>query len=90
MNVMKIVDVAAVMVMVGSALYAADASLSVDVASAYVFRGATFNDGVVVQPGLELGGLGGLSVGVWGNLDVDDYSGRLAGGEFSELDIYGS
>lgn len=82
--------VAAVMMMAASAVYGAEASLSLDVASAYVFRGVTFNDGLVLQPGLEVGGLGGLSVGVWGNLDLDDYGGTLEDGEFSELDIYGS
>jgi len=80
----------AVLVMAASAVYGAEASLSLDVASAYVFRGATFNDGLVAQPGLEVGGLGGLSVGVWGNIDIDDMDGALEGGEFSEIDIYGS
>jgi len=73
---------------------AADASLSVDIASAYVFRGATFNDGLVLQPGLELGGFsipegaGSVNVGVWANLDIDDYDGMLADGQFSEIDMY--
>jgi uncharacterized protein (TIGR02001 family) len=89
-RIMKAAGMVAAVAMVGTTLYAAEASLSLDVASAYVFRGSTFNDGVVLQPGLEVGGLGGLSVGVWGNLDIDDYDGALADGEFSELDIYGS
>ena len=68
---------------------AADASVSVDLASAYVFRGLTLNDGLVVQPGLAVSGLP-FDLGVWGNLDIDDYDGGLKDGQFSELDIYGS
>lgn len=88
---MKVVGgLVAVMMVAASAVYGAEASLSLDVASAYVFRGATFNDGVVLQPGLEVGGLGGLSVGVWGNLDLDDYDGAVMDNEFQEVDLYGS
>lgn len=68
---------------------AAEASVSLDVASAYVFRGATLNDGLVVQPGLEVSGLP-VTLGVWGNLDIDDYDGALDDGQFSEIDLYGS
>lgn len=71
------------------AAVAAEASVSVDVAGAYVFRGATFNDGLVVQPGLEVSGLP-IDIGVWANLDIDDYDGAVADGEFSEIDVYGS
>jgi uncharacterized protein (TIGR02001 family) len=74
--------------MATTATYGADATLSLDVASAYVFRGATYNDGLVLQPGMEVGGLAGLTFGVWGNLDLDDYDGTLEKGEFSELDPY--
>ncbi len=80
----------AVMMMAVSSVYGAEASLSLDAASAYVFRGVTFNDGAVLQPGLEVGGLGGLTVGTWGNLDLDDYDGVVADGQFSEVDLYGS
>ena len=80
----------AVAMMASSAVYGAEASLSLDVASAYVFRGTTYNDGVVLQPGLEVGGLGGLTVGTWGNLDLDDYDGAVADAQFSEVDLYGS
>ncbi len=68
---------------------AAEASVSLDVASAYVFRGATFNDGLVLQPGLEVSGLP-VTLGVWGNFDIDDYDGALEENEFSEIDIYAS
>ena len=69
---------------------AAEVSASLNVASAYVFRGVTFNDGFVVQPGLEVSGLPiPLTIGVWGNLDIGDYTGVLDGGQFSEIDLYG-
>ncbi len=65
----------------------ADAAVTLDVASAYVFRGVTFNDGLVVQPGLEVA-LYGVTFGAWGNLDIDDYDGTLEDGQFSEVDWY--
>ena len=65
----------------------ADASVTVDIASAYVFRGITFNDGPVVQPGIEVS-LHGLTLGAWGNLDLDDYDGAVAKNQFSEIDWY--
>jgi uncharacterized protein (TIGR02001 family) len=68
---------------------AAEASVSLDVASAYVFRGATLNDGLVLQPGLEISGLP-VTLGVWGNFDIDDMDGALEENEFSEVDIYAS
>jgi len=67
----------------------ATVSMSVDLASAYVFRGSTFNDGAVLQPGLEVGGLP-VTVGVWANFDIDDYDGAVEGSQFSEIDIYAS
>jgi uncharacterized protein (TIGR02001 family) len=75
---------------------AAEVSVSADLASAYVFRGATFNDGLVLQPGMEAAGFpipesaGSLSVGVWGNVDLDDYDGALKDNAFSEVDLYAS
>jgi len=89
-RIVKTAGVMAVVMVAGSALYAAEASLSLDMASAYVFRGVTFNDGVVAQPGVEVGGLCGLSIGVWGNLDLDDYAGVVAKDQFQEVDLYGS
>ena len=68
---------------------AAEAKVGADIASAYVFRGATFNDGPVFQPYMEVGGLP-VSFGVWGNLDIDDYDGALREHEFSEVDLYAS
>ena len=76
----------------GSMAMAADVSTSLDLASAYVFRGSTFNDGLVAQPGVEIGvpmaeGTGAFTFGVWGNFDIDDYDGALESGQFSEIDL---
>ena len=74
----------------------AGASATVDFASAYVFRGSTFNDGFVIQPGVEADGLGlpeeygSVAVGVWGNIDMDDAGGTKQTSQFSEIDWYGS
>lgn len=65
----------------------AEITLSVDVASAYVFRGVTFNDGPVLQPGMEAE-IGDFVIGVWGNIDLDDFDGTLEKGQFSEIDVY--
>ena len=46
-------------------------SAGVDISSAYVFRGETFNDGTVVQPGME-GEVMGVTVGTWANIDIND------------------
>ena len=79
--------------LVSSMATAAEVSTSLDFASAYVFRGVTFNDGLVAQPSVEVGvpmaeGTGDFSFGVWGNFDIDDYDGIVESGEFSEIDIY--
>lgn len=65
---------------------AAEASFNTNVNSAYVWRGITFNDGVVVQPSLDVT-KGGFGFNVWGNLDIDDYDNTLDDGEFSEVDL---
>ncbi len=69
---------------------AADAGVTLDFASAYLFRGVTLNDGPVVQPGVEVAVTEGLALGVWGNVDLGDYGDSLQRGQFSELDIYAS
>lgn len=59
---------------------ATEVSLASDFASAYVFRGATFNEGAVLQPGMSVTGmkLGDfeipLTLGVWGNMDLEKVS----------------
>ena len=72
----------------------AEVSTTFDFASAYVFRGVTYNDGAVFQPGIEASGLGvpeawgGVTIGAWGNYDIGDYDNTLASSEFSEVDWY--
>ncbi|MCP4628823.1 MAG: hypothetical protein GY850_35745, partial [bacterium] len=62
---------AAILVFTGSYAVASESSanVTVDVASAYVFRGTTFNDEVVIQPGVELSGRA-ITLGVWANYDL--------------------
>ncbi len=76
----------AVVLMAASTVFSADATLNMDVNSAYVCRGVTYNDGLVLQPSLDVL-KGGFDVNIWGNLDIDDYDGILDSGEFSELDL---
>jgi hypothetical protein len=70
---------------------AADVSVSADVASAYVFRGVTLNNGLVMQPGAEVSGFpipeqyGSVAVGVWGNYDIDGIGNNK---RLSEVDYY--
>lgn len=72
------------------ATLAADATVGADVNSAYVWRGLTFNDGLVVQPSVDVAHESGLGLNVWGNFDVDDYDGAVEDGEFSEIDLTAS
>lgn len=78
-----------------SASIASAGSVTADFASAYVFRGTTFNDEAVFQPGVEAGlaipeEYGSVSIGAWGNFDIGDYGGDIESSEFSEVDLYGS
>ncbi|MCF8070468.1 MAG: MltA-interacting MipA family protein [Desulfobacterales bacterium] len=68
---------------------AADVTAAADINSAYVWRGLTFNDGIVVQPSIDIAA-NGFGLNVWGNLDIDDYDDTLDSGEFSEVDITAS
>jgi uncharacterized protein (TIGR02001 family) len=68
-------------------------STTLDLASAYVFRGATLNDGAVFQPGIEASGFeipeeyGAVALGAWANYDINDY-GAAPGSTFTETDWY--
>lgn len=65
-----------------AAAFTASAEVSVDVASAYVFRGETFVDDVVVQPGFETTAFGdAIGVGTWANFNTDS-------SQFDEIDYY--
>lgn len=75
----------------------ADATVGMDVASAYVFRGYTLNDGPVVQPALSVGNFKlseeftlPLTLGVWANMDIGTYHHTLDKGQFSEVDFTAS
>ena len=64
---------------------AASATAAVDINSAYVWRGITFNDGLVIQPSIDVAADNGLGINVWGNYDIDDYDNTLDDKEFSEI-----
>ncbi|RJP39347.1 MAG: MltA-interacting MipA family protein [Desulfobacteraceae bacterium] len=74
-----------VMMTYGTAV-AAEVTGGVDLYSAYVWRGITFNDGLVAQPSMDVTA-GGFNFNVWGNFDIDDYENSLDDGEFSEIDL---
>lgn len=65
---------------------AVDATASLDLNSAYVWRGLTFNDGPVAQPSLDVTRCG-FGLNIWGNFDIGDYDGTLDDHEFSEIDL---
>ncbi|MFP4532482.1 MAG: hypothetical protein ACLFNS_07350 [Desulfobacterales bacterium] len=67
--------------------FGAEATAGADVASAYVWRGITFNDGLVVQPYVDVAAGNGFAINVWGNYDIDDYDNTLDDKEFSEIDL---
>ncbi len=66
---------------------AATATAALDVNSAYVWRGVTANDGLVLQPSIDVASENGFSVNVWANYDVDDYDGLVDEYHFSEVDL---
>lgn len=71
---------------VSTSAFCADATLNLDVNSAYVSRGVTYNDGLVLQPSLDVI-KGGFDINIWGNMDIGDYDGILDSGELSEVDL---
>ena len=68
---------------------AADVTATADMNSAYVWRGMTLNDGLVIQPSIDIT-KGGFGFNVWGNFDVQDYGDRIDSREFSEIDLAAS
>jgi Putative outer membrane beta-barrel porin, MtrB/PioB len=81
---------AAMFLLVGLAatpVLAANATATVDINSAYVWRGLTFNDGMVIQPSIDVAADNGLGINVWGNYDIGDYDNTLDDNEFSEIDL---
>jgi hypothetical protein len=65
---------------------AADATATMDINSAYVWRGQTFNDGLVLQPSIDVKAKNGLGINVWGNYDIGDYNNTIESNQFSEID----
>lgn len=65
--------------------------LTLDLNSAYVWRGITLNDGWVAQPSLNLEGLHigpvPISLNVWSNFNHGDFDGTLKKDSFSEVDL---
>lgn len=59
-------------------------SVGVGLFSHYVWRGALLTDDPVLQPDVTVA-YGGLSLGVWGNLDLTNVNGF--GGELNEVDV---
>ena len=78
--------IALAMVLASSTIWAADATLSMDVNSAYVWRGMTLNDEIVAQPSIDVTN-GSFGVNVWANYDIGDYDGAVDDNEFSEVDL---
>jgi len=72
---------------------AAEASVGADIVSAYVWRGITFNDSLVVQPSVDVAHPSGLSFNIWGNFDASagDTDGDgvkdVPSGDFQEIDL---
>ena len=64
---------------------------AMDINSAYVWRGLTVNDGLVVQPWIDLSGVRvgkvPLSFNIWSNYDIGDFGGTLRKNRFSEVDF---
>ncbi len=67
---------------IAAAALSASAEVSVTVASAYIFRGATINDDVNVQPGFSTTAFGDkVNVGTWANFNTDS-------SDFDEIDYF--
>ena len=66
--------------------WAPHVSGGLDLASAYIFKGTTLNDGLVAQPWLSLSGLP-VDLGLWANYDLNDYDGNLRRNAVSEVDV---
>jgi uncharacterized protein (TIGR02001 family) len=66
---------------------AASATAAVDINSAYVWRGITFNKDMVIQPSIDVAAENGLGINVWGNYDIGDSDGNVDENAFSEIDL---
>ncbi|MDX9868151.1 MAG: TorF family putative porin [Kiritimatiellia bacterium] len=65
-------------------------ALTLDLFSAYVWRGCVYNDEPVFQPAATLayatGEFGTFGLGLWGNLDLTDRNRQVSGGGLNEID----
>ena len=80
-------EVVGVLILSVGIVRAADVSTSLDIVSAYVFRGTTLSDSLVAQPSIEISTP--VTFGVWGNMNSDEY-GADNSGQFTEVDLYAS
>ncbi len=62
-----------------------DLVLGLEAATAHVYKGRTYNDGVVLQPWVTAS-RGSFSLQTWANVDLDDYHGRLNKHDLSRID----
>ncbi len=68
---------------------AATVTTGMDINSAYIWRGITANNGLVLQPSIDVVN-NGFGVNVWANYDASDYRGLVEQGRFSEVDLTAS
>lgn len=68
---------------------AAVVTTGMDINSAYVWRGITSNNGLVLQPSIDVVN-NGFGINVWANYDASDYHGNVEQGRFSEVDLTAS
>lgn len=91
MRLTRLLPALAVLAAFSSPALAAEATVTGDLFSAYVWRGLTFAKGPVFQPTLEVSGVSlgevPLSATVWGNFNLDDWDGQLEQNSFSEVDF---
>jgi len=60
---------------------------NVELLTGYVFKGATYNDGMVLQPSVTIENWVPVDITFWANMDLDDWDDRLESGQFSEVDM---
>ncbi len=65
---------------------AVDVALQLDANSAYVYHGLTYNDGLVLQPMLDVY-TKPIGFNIWANLDLNEYGIITNSGEFTEVDL---
>jgi len=76
----------AAILVVEPVMAAVSGKLGMEARSAYVWRGITRTDGVVVDPYVDVR-MGNFGVGVWGNVNIEDLNEIEDQGLFAETDI---